>query len=125
MRCTRSHRQTEMHEPRMVVMIVGRAVQYLALEVAEIDHVEIDEAEAADAGGGEVEGQGRAEAAGPDQHRRGRLRSYLHLDLAYSRPTPVALHRRQTRLSLSLNFLSIRRHRRFPAVDRVVRPRCS
>ena len=46
---------------------VRRAVQHLTLQIAEIDHVEIDEADAADAGGGEVEAQRRAEPAGADE----------------------------------------------------------
>ena len=46
---------------------VGGAVNDLPLQVAEIDHVEIDEADAADAGRGEVEAERRAEAAGADE----------------------------------------------------------
>ena len=39
-------------------------VDDLALQVAGVDDVEVDEAEGADAGGGEVEGERRAESAG-------------------------------------------------------------
>ncbi len=46
---------------------VGGAVQHLALQVAEIDDVEIDQADAADAGGGQVQPQRRAEPAGADE----------------------------------------------------------
>src|SRR5207249_7495134 len=43
----------------------------LPLEVRDVDGIEIDEAESADAGGGEVERQRRAESAGADnQHLR-------------------------------------------------------
>ncbi len=45
---------------------VGR-VDDLALEVRRVDDVVVDDAEAADARGGEVERRGRAEAAGADQ----------------------------------------------------------
>ncbi len=41
------------------------------MEVAGLDHVEVDDAEGADAGGGEIHGEGRAEAAGTDaEHAR-------------------------------------------------------
>ena len=42
-------------------------VDHLALQVGEIDHVEIDEADATDAGGRQVQAEGSAEAAGADQ----------------------------------------------------------
>src|SRR5262249_39377325 len=45
---------------------VGVRVQDLALEIRVIDAVEIDDAEFADAGGGEIHGNGRAESAGAD-----------------------------------------------------------
>jgi hypothetical protein len=41
-------------------------VDDLALQVAGVDDVEVDQAERADAGGGEIERQRRAEAAGAD-----------------------------------------------------------
>ncbi len=41
-------------------------VDDLALQVAGVDDVEVDQAEGADAGGGEIEGERRAEAAGAD-----------------------------------------------------------
>jgi hypothetical protein len=40
-------------------------VDHLALQVGEIHHVEIDHADAADAGGGQVQAERRAQAAGP------------------------------------------------------------
>ncbi len=47
-------------------------VDHLALEVGEIDDVEIDQADFADAGGGQIEPERRAQAAGADQqHLRG------------------------------------------------------
>ena len=46
---------------------VGGAVEDLALEVREVDHVRVDEAERADARGGEVLRRGAAEPAGADQ----------------------------------------------------------
>ena len=46
---------------------VGGAVDDLPLEVGDIDHVEVDDADAADAGRGQVEAERRAEAAGADQ----------------------------------------------------------
>ena len=47
---------------------VGR-VDDLALEVADVDDVEVDDADRPDAGGGEVERRRRAEAAGADEQR--------------------------------------------------------
>ena len=41
-------------------------VNDLALQVAGVDDVEVDQAKGADAGGGEVQGQRRAETAGSD-----------------------------------------------------------
>ena len=47
-------------------------VDDLALEVAGVDDVEIDQAEGADAGGGQIKSQRRAQAAGADaEHARG------------------------------------------------------
>ena len=59
---------------------VGGAVQDLPLQIAEIDDVEIDEAEPADAGCGEVEAQRRAEAAGADEQHAGRFEPLLAVD---------------------------------------------
>src|SRR5205085_6315302 len=72
---------------------VGSAVQNLALEVAEIDDVEIDKTEPANAGGGEVERQRRAESAGADKEDRRRLESFLSLDadLGHDQMPAVAL----------------------------------
>ena len=52
---------------------VGVGVQNLALEIGIIHRVEIHDAEFADAGGGEVHGDGRAEAAGADAQDAGAL----------------------------------------------------
>ena len=41
-------------------------VDDLALQVAGVDNVEVDQAEGADAGGGEIERERRAQAAGAD-----------------------------------------------------------
>ena len=49
---------------------VGRGEQDLPLQVGELDHVVVDDADAADAGGGEVEEHRRAEPAGADDQRR-------------------------------------------------------
>ena len=49
---------------------VGR-VDDLALQVGDVDHVVVDDAERADAGGGEVERGRRAEAAGAEQQHLG------------------------------------------------------
>src|SRR5262249_13861802 len=59
---------------------VGRTVQDLALQVAEVDDVEVDDAERADAGGGEIHGDGRSESAGADAENAGRLQLALTLD---------------------------------------------
>ena len=56
--------------PRRVDLRLAEAlgrVDDLALEVRVVDDVGVDDAERPDAGGGEVERRGRAEAAGPDQ----------------------------------------------------------
>ena len=50
---------------------VRGAVDDLALEVGEIHDVEIHDADFADAGGGEIHGDGRAEAAGADAQDAG------------------------------------------------------
>src|SRR5208282_5091667 len=52
---------------------VGVGVQNLALEVGIIHGIEIDDAYLADAGGGEVHGDWRAEAAGADAQDAGAL----------------------------------------------------
>ncbi len=52
---------------------VGVRVQNLALEVGVIHGIEIHDADFADAGGGEIHGDGRAEAAGADAQDAGAL----------------------------------------------------
>ena len=49
----------------------GGAVEDLALEVGEVHGVEIHDAELADAGGGEIHGDGRAEPARADAQHAG------------------------------------------------------
>ena len=50
----------------LVADTVG-GVDHLALQVREVDDVEVDDADRSHAGGGQVQGRRRAEAAGPDQ----------------------------------------------------------
>jgi hypothetical protein len=50
---------------------VGRAVEDLAMEVREIDVVEVDEADPADARRGEIRRDGAAEASGADNEDGG------------------------------------------------------
>ena len=71
-----------------------RAVQNLPLQVARVDHVEVDEAERADAGRGQIERRRRAEPAGADaQHaRRLELALTLDADLRHDQVPAVALH---------------------------------
>src|SRR5439155_1123487 len=59
---------------------VRRPVQDLALQVAEVDDVEVHQAERADAGGGEIHRRGRAEPAGADAQDLGGLQLALTLD---------------------------------------------
>ena len=56
-------------------------VEDLALQVRLVDDVHVDDAEGADAGGGEVEGGGRAEAAGAEQEDLGVEQLQLALDV--------------------------------------------
>src|SRR5262249_54352835 len=46
---------------------VGRAVQHLTLQIAEVDDIEVDKAQASNACGGEVEPERGAKTAGADQ----------------------------------------------------------
>ena len=57
-----------------------RAVENLPLQVGEVDLVGVGEGQAADAGGGEVERRGAAEAAGADDQRARRPQPLLALD---------------------------------------------
>ena len=59
---------------------VGRAVENLPLQVAEVDDVEVDEAERADAGGRQVERRRRTEPAGADADDARLLQLPLTLD---------------------------------------------
>ena len=67
-------------------------VDDLALQVAGVDDVEVDEAERADAGRGEVERERRAEAAGADAEDAGGLQLLLafHADLGQDQVARVA-----------------------------------
>ncbi len=69
-----------------------RGVDDLALQIRFVDDVEVDEAERADAGGGEVEGEGGAEAAGADaEDARGlELLLAFHADLGQDEVARVA-----------------------------------
>ena len=71
----------------------GRVVDHLALEVGQVDGVEVDDADRADAGRGQVEGSRRAEPAGADhEHLRvEQLRLSLGPDLGDQQVTAVAL----------------------------------
>ena len=71
---------------------VGLAVDDLALQVGLVDDVEVDDAEGADAGGGEVEQRGRAEPAGADDEHLGVLQPLLpgHADVGDDQVPGVA-----------------------------------
>jgi len=56
---------------------VGDAVDDLALQVRLVHHVEVDNAQRADPGRGQVQQRGRAEAAGPDAQDLGVLQPLL------------------------------------------------
>ncbi len=73
---------------------VAGAVQHLPLQVAEIDHVEIDQADAANPCGGEVQPERRAESAGADEQHAGRLEPFLpvHADFGHDEMPAVACH---------------------------------
>ena len=64
----------------------------LPLQVGEIDDVEIDEAEFADAGRGEIQAERRAESAGADQQHLGVLELELtfHADFRHDQVAAVA-----------------------------------
>ena len=59
---------------------VGGAVDHLALQVGEIHHVEIHQADAADAGGCQIQPQRRAQPARAHQQHFGGLQLLLALD---------------------------------------------
>src|ERR1035437_679998 len=59
---------------------VPGGVNHLALEVGEVHHVEIDDADAPDARGREVQAERRAQAAGAHQQDFGRFELLLALD---------------------------------------------
>src|SRR2546430_8437271 len=62
---------------------IGVCVQNLALEVREIDVVEVNDAEFADARGGEVHGDGRTESARAEDRKSTRLNS-SHSQISYA-----------------------------------------
>jgi len=55
-------------------------VEDLALEIGEIDGIAIHQPHASDARGGEVKGDGRAEAAGADAEHAGSLEPFLSFE---------------------------------------------
>ena len=73
---------------------IRRRVQNLPLQVAEIDDVEVDQAEGADAGGGEVHRDRGSESTGADaEHFRGlQLPLTVDADLRHDEMPRVALH---------------------------------
>ena len=68
------------------------AVNDLALQVGEIDDVEIDQADFADAGGGQVQAERRAQSARADQQHVGGLELQLafHADFGHDQVARVA-----------------------------------
>ena len=73
---------------------VGLSVDDLALQVGLVDDVVVDDAERADAGGGEVEQRGAAESAGADHEHLGVLEALLpgHADVGNDQVTAVATY---------------------------------
>ena len=71
---------------------VGRPVDHLPVQVAVVDHVEVDDAEPPDAGRGQVHRHRRAEATGTDAENAGRLQLQLpvHADLRHDQVPAVA-----------------------------------
>ena len=72
---------------------VWRAMQNLSLQVALVDVVEIDDAERADAGRGQIQRRGRPQAAGADAQHAPALEPLLpfHADLGQDEVAAVAL----------------------------------
>jgi hypothetical protein len=72
---------------------VGGGEQHLALQVGQRDRVRVDEADGPDPGGGQIEGGGRSEAAGPDDQHPGGGQGLLPraADLAQHQVAGVAL----------------------------------
>ncbi len=66
----------------------------LPLQVALVDDVEVDDPQRADAGGGQVEGRRRAQAAGADQQHAGLLQLLLPFqpDLRHDDVSGIAAH---------------------------------
>ena len=79
---------------RLLAADVVVLVQDLALEVREVDDVEVDDADRADAGEGEVERRGAAEAAGADDEhlRLHQLALADRADLRHDDVPAVAVH---------------------------------
>ena len=67
-------------------------VNHLALEIGEIDHVEIDQADATHAGGGEIQAERRAQAACADQQDLGVFQFQLpvHADFGHDQVARIA-----------------------------------
>jgi len=73
---------------------VGGVVEDLALEVGDVDHVEVDQADRADARGGQVEGQWRTQAPRADAEDARGLEPPLarHRHLGHDQVAGVALN---------------------------------
>src|SRR5688572_1120803 len=87
----------------------------LALQVAEVDHVEVNDADGADAGGSEIHRGRRAEPAGADAQHLGRLELALTLDadLRHDKVPAVSLDLISRQFGQDPLFLT--EHRRCPA----------
>ena len=59
---------------------VRRGVQYLSLQIRDVDEIKLDEADGADASGGEVERDGRAQSACTNQQHACGLEAELTVD---------------------------------------------
>ena len=77
---------------------IGGAVNDLPLQVADVDAIEVDETERADAGGGEIQRRRRSETAGADAEHARRLQPPLplHADFRQQQVAAVALLARRT-----------------------------
>ena len=85
-------RKARLRRLRLRLADIARTKRNLPLQVGEIDDVEIDEAEFADAGRGEIQTERRAESTGADQQHLGVLELELtfHADLGHDQVAAVA-----------------------------------
>ena len=93
---------------------VRGAVQHLPLQVAQVDDVVIDEADPADARGGEIERQRRAEASDADEDDRRRAQLQLALDTDLRQREMAAVARDFARVERPVGLVD-RRHVRLPS----------